>query len=298
VHTDPDLDDAYPAGVFGPVPGERPDAAAMRIMGMLAVSLEANTAELRHARETAEDRYGSLFYSPIAAIVSGTTAAQNQGVTTSGALTTFANAEIWGPKTGFFWAIQRFGAYGLSGPGTTQVVQGSVTSPGTFQTLVTQTGLVPFATYNVTVQAATSGTTGTPEVNNFRLASTGVTALIVPSGPGISETTSFTYTTGASGNLVITTGGATPTTGAVYSAVLSFTSPADQLNLFRGQPAPQNFLNNLELAGPEWRPGHTSVILQPGDFITAQASGLVSTSVALNFDAIVGRLDRLQDFIS
>lgn len=267
------------------------DGSLLSIMAGLSATLGSVATELRSARQAAERKAGELFYAPVQPILL-TAAAAVAGVTT------FANAETWGPKTGYFWAIQRMAAFGLAPAGNTLTQSGSATSPATFQTLGTLTGLTPFANYDVTVTALTSGTTGTPELNNFRLASAPFASLVVNSQPGASVTTTAQYQVGAGGNLVVTTGGNTPTTGAVYEFSLDASAVADNLNLYRGQPQVQNFMNNLQEADPEWRPGHTGMILQPGDYVTAQGTGLVGSPIAVNFDAIIGRLDLLPDFLS
>jgi hypothetical protein len=282
-------------GVFGPVEGETEAQASMRIMGMLAVTLEGHREAMQRAADN--DPHAGKIYAPIQPIVLPTIGALATG--TVAGVTTFASAELWGPKTGYAWAIQRFAAFGLAAQGLSQEFTiPATTSPTTFQTLLTIPGLVPGEEYDVTATATTAGTTGTPEVNNFRLNTTGGTGAIVPSLPGASVTTTLTYVAGSSGNLLITTGGNTPTTGAIYSGTVSISATPDLINIFRGQPAPQNFLNNLTSASPEWRPGHTSVILQPGDFLTAQGTGLVGSPIAINFDAVIMPLWQLSDFIS
>jgi hypothetical protein len=72
---------------------------------------------------------------------------------------------------------------------------------------------------------------------------------------------------------------------------------ADVLSVYRGQPSPQNFLNSLIVSSPEWRPGRTSLVLQPGDQLTAQGTGLTAASVAVNFDVIIGVLDLLPRYL-
>lgn len=289
------LDSMY-AATMPPPPGELPDGEAgdgamLRAMAAMSLELGGVAAELRSARARAERRAGAMFYAPIQPIVLSSAAAV-------AGVTTFGNNEIWGPKTGYFWAIQRMAAAGLAPAGDSQTVQGTATSPGAFQTIATLAGLVPFANYTVNYTVGTSGTTGAPEVNNFRLSSTGLASIILNSQPGTTTTGTVTFQAGPSGNLLVTTGSNVATVAAVYLAELSVSSQPDNLNLYRGQPQINNFMNNLQLADPEWRPGHQGMILQPGDFITAQGTGLVGSPVAVNFDVIIGRLDLLSEYVS
>jgi hypothetical protein len=271
-------------------PGD--DGAWLAVAGKISAQLGVVASELRAARQRAERNAGNLFYSPIQPLVLTSAAA-------SGGVTTFSSSELWGPKTGFFWAIQRMAAFGLAAAGSGLVTsQGTATSPTTFQTLGTVSGLTPGGSYQVTAVTVTSGTTGTPEVNNFRLAQAPLPSILLNSEPGQTLSNTVTATATPTGTLLVTTGSNTPTTGAVYGYTLDIVAAGDELNLYRGQPAPQNFMNNLEFTAPEWRPGHTGMILQPGDFITAQAAGLVGSPVAVNFDAIIGRLDLLPDYLS
>jgi hypothetical protein len=214
-------------------------------------------------------------------------------------VTTFGNAEIWGPKTGYFWAVQRVSASGLSPGGSTQSVQATTSPTTTFQTVASAGGLTPGALYTVTVVTTTGGTTGAPEINNFRVSGvSGAPSVILNSGPGVSDTNGpLTVQVGPAGTLVVTTGSNIPTTGSTYTAEIDFTSQPDTLNLYRGQPQPQNFVNSLKAAGPVWQAGPAALILQPGDYLTAQATGLIGAPVAVSFDAIVGTLDLLAAFL-
>jgi hypothetical protein len=271
---------------------DAPGDALLKAMAGLSVSIGGLATEMQTERQRAQLLNSKLRYAPIQPIVLSSAQAV-------AGVTTFANNELWGPKTGYFWAIQRMAAFGLSPGGDTQSAQGAVISPTTFQTIVSVSGLVPFATYTVSVTATTSGTTGAPEVNNFRLASGIGPSIILNSEPGASVSNGpLTVQVSSVGALTVTTGSATPTVASTYTADLQFSSTADELNIYRGQPAPQNFMNNLEVTSPEWRPGSHGMVLQPGDFITAQAAGLVGSPVALNFDAIIGTLDVLPYYLS
>jgi hypothetical protein len=210
----------------------------------------------------------------------------------------FQNAEIWGPKTGYFWAVQRVSAAGLSAGGNSVDVSGSVTSPGAFANIVSAPGLTP-GQYTVTAQTETSGTTGPAELNNMRLVmgpGNSLPLAVVPGGTASNGP--FLVTVPAStGSIIIQSAAATPTTGAVYSGVISYQSAPDTLNLYRGQPVAQDFLQSLTAANPAFAPDNL-LLLQPGDFLTAQgASSLFGSSVTVSFDAVIGTLDLLPRYL-
>jgi len=71
----------------------------------------------------------------------------------------------------------------------------------------------------------------------------------------------------------------------------------DTVWFYRGQPTTlgQNAVNSLTLNSPEWH-STRSFILQPGDFVTV-AGTVTATFLSVNFDAIVGTLDLLADFL-
>jgi hypothetical protein len=107
---------------------------------------------------------------------------------------TLTNAEIWGPKTGYFWAIQRLTVAGLVTTDAVQVYKAGIASP---------VGATP-------------------------------------------------------GNQV--------TQAAITNAVA-------------------------------FNPGRTDLILQPGDFLIINGTGLSSTSITGSFDAVVGLLEMLPDYL-
>jgi hypothetical protein len=262
---------------------------ALRAMAALSVTLGRVASALQAEQNRKQLLAAKLRFAPIQPIV------QN----VAGGAVLMSNAEIWGPKTGYFWAVQRVSAAGLSPGGDTQSVQATTSPTTTFQTIASAGGLTPGALYTVTVVTTTGGTTGAPEINNFRVSGvSGAPSVILNSGPGVSDTNGpLTIQIGPAGTLVVTTGSNTPTTGATYTAEIDFTSQPDTLNLYRGQPQPQNFIRNLQFASPDWQPEKTGLILQPGDFLTAQGTGLVGTPVAVSFDVIIGRLAALSDFL-
>jgi hypothetical protein len=107
---------------------------------------------------------------------------------------TLTNAETWGPKTGYFWAIQRVTVAGLVTTDAVQVFKAGIASP---------VGATPG---NQVTQAA------------------------------ISNTVAF-------------------------------------------------------------NPGRTDLILQPGDFLIINGTGLTSASITGSFDAVVGLLEMLPDYL-
>ena len=103
----------------------------------------------------------------------------------------------------------------------TQDNEGSVTSPGAGQTIVTLAGL-PAGTYNVGWSVELAGTLAAADSNNFRLTDTGgdqlgsINLAVAGSYPQVS--TELTIATGQSISIVAIAAG---TVGAVYSAQLS-----------------------------------------------------------------------------
>jgi hypothetical protein len=275
-----------------PAPESDFGGAWLKAAANLSVALGAHTAELRAARTRAQAQAEKLRYAPIQPIVQTPVA---------GAIL-MQSSELWGPKTGYFWAIQRTAAFGLSPGGDTSSSQGSVTSPAANAAITSMTGLTP-GTYTVSVLTTTGGTTGAPELNNFRLtglADGAVTSIPLNSAAGSSVANTATVVVGPAGTLTVTAGATAPTVGAVYTADLSIVSTADSISLFRGQPQPQNFLNSLTASSPEWRPGAHGALLQPGDFLTVSGAGVDGVNgapIAVNFDCIIGTLDILADYL-
>jgi hypothetical protein len=90
-------------GVFGPVQGETETQAQMRIMGMLAVTVEDNTQAVRQACTVDAD--------PDASVRFIKSAPQMLTVPASGTVT----FDMDGPKTGYMWTVRRIAVTDAAG---------------------------------------------------------------------------------------------------------------------------------------------------------------------------------------
>jgi hypothetical protein len=111
------LDPGFYSGADGgpsPVPG-------LQIMASLSASLAslAATAQADYARK--QRLAQEMRWAPLAAIQ-----ANPQTQTTVAGTVVLSNAETWGPKTGYFWAIQRFTVAGLGTSDVVIIYKGSV----------------------------------------------------------------------------------------------------------------------------------------------------------------------------
>jgi hypothetical protein len=262
------------------------DAGAVASLSIQLGRVEDAVTQLR--REQARAR--NLRFIPIQPIVSG----PNATGTALGNVV-LANAEIWGPKTGYFWAVQSMRCAGLAdSTSDNQIGAPAVIAAGAgAAALPAGSTLAGFtATFAAAITAGTvtvSGVAGGPYIYN------------VPVGA-----TSFSQSYGAG---LEAAAGAAPTVtvaglGAVAGnlSVLGTTSGfnVDEISIYRtpaGITAIQNFMNELDAQNPIWHPGRTEFILQPGDFVAFAGTGLQSAQIACGFDVVIGTLDQLHDYL-
>jgi hypothetical protein len=293
--------DALDPGFYGGEPdtGAMGDGFSLQVMGQLAASLgdvatALNTETRRRQRLSEELRWAPL--PPI------------QGNPAAGVLT-LANAEIWGPKTGYFWAIQRITVAGLTGPldATSTSVSGEAPLPTTPNETVAATPVLPAGIYTVTTQLMLSGTASVTDINNMQLYVGAVAGPVLAMGDGTETLTTTTQ------QVVVPPGGATigvhtiaaGTSTANYWATIIATlqsSDGDEVIIYKGQSGqsgvvPQNQVSPPVTATSQYNPGRTDLILQPGDFLTVAGTGLASSSVTVSADMIIGTLGVLADFL-
>jgi hypothetical protein len=274
----------WPAAARDDPAGDAGPAAALKIMAALNVTLGSVAASLQAEQRRRQLRAGKLRFAPIQPIVASP----------AGGAVLLSNAEIWGPKTGYFWAVQSIRVAGLadSTADDTVAATGVIAAGAGAATLPAGDVINGF-----TVTLSTPGTGGTATVQN------------VAGGPltynlGTSSTFSQAFPGGLaqSGSSAITVVVADPTAaGSVvaYGTTLGFN--VDNVGIYRGPPGQtvlQNFMNEVDAQNPTWRPGRTELILQPGDFLTIAGANLASAQVAAGFDVIIGTLDLLAEYLS
>jgi hypothetical protein len=97
-----------------------------------------------------------------------------------------------------------------------------------------------------------------------------------------------------------------PKTGYVWvvkrisAAGFSATVSTDQLGIYKGQPAPQNLVGILTFADPVFLPGTSTMVLNYGDFVTAQNIAAWTggeTLVTLSMDVIIVQQRGLAKFL-
>jgi hypothetical protein len=179
---DPGWADAVPVNGDGAGPLVQAVASLTVQLGRVATAIQADYD--RKQRLVQSLRWASFV--PITA--------NPQTQTSVAGTVTLTNAETWGPKTGYFWAIQRLTVAGLVTTDAVQVYKAGIASP---------IGAVP-------------------------------------------------------GNQV--------TQAAITNAIA-------------------------------FNPGRTDLILQPGDFLVINGTGLSSASVTCSFDGVVGLLEMLPDYL-
>jgi hypothetical protein len=179
---DPSWADAVPVNGDGTGPLVQAVASMTVQLGRVATAIQADYD--RKQRLVQSLRWAS--FQPIQA--------NPQTQTSVAGTVTLTNAETWGPKTGYFWAIQRITVAGLVTTDAVQVFKAGIASP---------VGATP-------------------------------------------------------GNQV--------TQAAITNAV-------------------------------PFNPGRTDLILQPGDFLVINGTGLTSTSITGSFDGVVGLLEMLPDYL-
>lgn len=253
----------------------------------LSASLTSLAAEIRGQRE---DRHRLLdAITPI-----GIPA--QQGTVTSGAVS-IASPELWGPRRGKAWFVQRLTADGLaSAPGASTAVLGTAAAPAAGAT-VAATASLPAGLYEVTVTTELSGTlAAAADENNMALyvGATQVTVLVVDGNSTFPLVNAPIYVTvPAAGAVLAVKAVGAATASSSYSAQIVATPAGstpgglgDLVTVYRGVVAPQNHLRNLTAAQPEWFPGSNALILMPGDYLTVAGSGLAGSAVTVSGDAI------------
>jgi hypothetical protein len=262
---------------------EADDGPVLKMLATMSVTLGRVASSLQAESDRKRLLSSKLRFAPIQPIIAPVVA---------GAVV-LSNAEIWGPKTGYFWAVQSIRVGGLADA----TADDSLTATGAVAAGAGAATLPAGSVINgFTVTLSTPGTGGTATVQN------------VVGGPlvynlGTSSTFSQNFPGGLaqSGTNAITVVVADPTAvGNVvaYGTTLGFN--VDNVGIYRGPPAQtplQNFMNEVDAQNPTWRPGRTELILQPGDFLTMAGTGLAATQVAGGFDTIIGTVDLLADFL-
>jgi hypothetical protein len=279
-----------------------PDTDAMAPGGtgfQFLAGISATLGRLEALARTEHDRKAHLAtklrFAPIQPIIATGPAGASLGGTAAAPFI-MANAEIWGPKTGYFWAVQSIRTSGLAdSQGDSQVGASAAIAAGAGTValpagdLLSQIGFT--LTTAGTVETVTvSGVAGGPYVFNEGTA-TSFSQLfsppLEPSSDTAAPTVTFTSTGGtAAGNLT--------------AVGTSQAQPDDNISIYRGpsgQVVLQNQMNNLNAVETIWHPGRTEFILQPGDFITIGGVGLITNQLAVAFDVIIGTLDILADFM-
>jgi hypothetical protein len=258
--------------------------SGLGVMAALSVSLGRVASSLQAEQHRKQLLAAKLRFAPIQPIV--------QPV--AGGSVLMSNAEIWGPKTGYFWAVQSIRVAGLADA----TADDSLAAAGVVAAGAGAATLPAGSVINgFTVTLSTPGTGGTATVQN------------VVGGPlvynlGTSSTFSQNFPGGLaqSGSNAITVVVADPTAVgnvAAYGTTLGFN--VDNVQIYRGPPGQtvlQNFMNEVDAQNPTWRPGRTELILQPGDFLTMAGSALATSQVAAGFDVIIGTLDILPEYLS
>ena len=218
-----------------------------------------------------------------------------QGVPAAGAVT-ITSQEMWGPKTGYFWAVQSIRVNGLADSASDNQAgaAGTITAGAGTASLPAGSTLTGFT---ATFSAATSS--GTITVSNVN---GGPFTYSIPSGA-----TSFTQSYGAgledssatSGPAVTAAGlGTAAGNIAVYGTTGAYN--VDNVSIYRGPAGftqPQNFMYELNPQNPTWKPGRTEFILQPGDWVTVSGTGLASPLITVAFDVVIGELGMLGYFL-
>ncbi|HMD25855.1 MAG TPA: hypothetical protein VKH61_17285 [Streptosporangiaceae bacterium] len=264
--------------------------AGLHLWAGLAASLGRVATALESDYLRKQQLASKLRFAPIVPIVLTGAAGASLGTAT------FANAEIWGPKTGYFWAVCSIRTSGLadSQANSSLAASGAITAGAGAATLPALDDLTGFSftlTTAGTVETVTvTNVVGGPLVYNFGALTAG--AQTFPQGlqaSGGVPTVTFSSTGGTAAGSIIAYG-------------TSQGQPDDNVSIYRGPSGAsgaviQNQMNNLNAVETIWHPGRTEFILQPGDYITVQGVGLVSNQVSIGFDVIVGTLDILADFM-
>jgi hypothetical protein len=265
-------------------PADTDGSPALRAMAALSVTLGRVASSLQAESERKRLLSSKLRFAPIQPIVASPVA---------GAVV-LSNAEIWGPKTGYFWAVQSIRVAGL----TDSTADDTVAATGVIAAGAGAATLPAGDVINgFTVTLSTAGTGGTVTVQNvaggpltYNLGTAASFSQSFPGGLAQSGTSAITVVvadSAAVGNVV------------AYGTTLGFN--VDNVGIYRGGPGQtplQNFMNEVDAQNPTWRPGRTELILQPGDFLTMAGTGLAATQVAGGFDAIIGTVDLLADFLA
>jgi hypothetical protein len=290
--TDPGVDLLDPSGPFdAAAPGLGMGGGGLQFVAGIAASLGSIAAVARSQQARAERLAQVLRWAPLAPIQ-----ANPQTQTAVAGTLVLANAEVWGPKTGFFWAVQRFNVVGLTaGSTTTSTATGTITAGAGSAAL---TSGVSATGFTLSFSAAPS-TAGTAVLSNV---TGGPYTYNIPSGQTSPYTVSFPGPITATGAATLTIAGLGTGAGTII-LYGTLTTAGDSVSIYKGQSGasgtvPQNVVNeNQVTATSQFDPSRTDLILQPGDFLTVAGTGLTSTSVTASGDVIIGTLDVLPDFL-
>jgi hypothetical protein len=174
---------------FDPALAGQPDPAGLQIMASISASLGGIAAAFKAEENRRQQLAHDLWWAPIRPLQ-----ANPQTQTAVAGTIVLTDAETWGPKTGYFWAIQRLTVAGLTGTDAVTIYKGS-------------------------------------------------------------------------------------TAGALAAV-------------------PQNQVSAaLTAATCYFNPGRTTLVMQPGDFLTVYGTGLASTSVTVSADLVIGVLSVLADYL-
>jgi hypothetical protein len=280
--SDPSVAMFDPSGVFS----DDPPGAGLQIMASVAASLGSIATVAKREHDKKQRLAEVLRWAPLPPI---------QGIPVGGAIT-LSNAEIWGPKTGYFWAVQRFTVAGLAnGATTTSTATGTITAGAGSAALASGVSATGF-TLSFSAAPSTAGTavlsnvTGGPYTYN------------IPSGQTSPYTVNFPAPITATGAATLTIAGLGTGAGTII-LYGSLTTASDAVNAYKGSAGsagvvPQNLVNQQPITNAiQFNPGRTDAILQPGDFLVVSGTGLVSASITVSADMIIGTLDVLPDFL-
>jgi hypothetical protein len=286
--TDPAVDLLDPNGLFA---SGDPDGTGLRFMASVAASLGSIAASAKTEQSKRERLAQVLRWAPLTPLQ-----ANPQTQTATAGTLVLANAEVWGPKTGYFWALQRFNVVGLTaGSTTTSTATGTITAGAGSAALASGVSATGF-TLSFSAAPSTAGTavlsnvTGGPYTYN------------IPSGQTSPYTVTFPAPISAAGAPTLTIAGLGTGAGTII-LYGTLTTAGDTVTIYKGQSGasgvvPQNVVNeNQVTATSQFDPSRTDLILQPGDFLTVAGTGLTSTSVTASGDVIIGTLDVLADFL-
>jgi hypothetical protein len=262
-------------------------SAGFKVLASLSVSLGQLAGQMQADRDRRQRIAEVLRRVPLSPLQ-----ANPQAQAVAGTLV-LSNAEVWGPKTGFFWAVQRITIAGLASAagtfatGAIATGAGSATLPaGSAITSWTVTfSVVPTAVGTITVTNAVGGT------QTYSIP-VGATSVTIPYSPALASAGSPIAVTAA--GLGLTVAGTINVNGQ---------SSADAMNIYKGSAGafavvPQNQVNQAPVTtAVQYSPGRTDLILQPGDFLVVAGTGLLSTSVTVSADMDCGTLAILADYL-